>query len=119
MSILSLPAEVLGYFDAFMGCQKGKTVKTFPRYVRPQRFVSVKLECEIPTKIEVSDESLNQALIIIGCSLRGIYRAYKRTHLFGDPELIIRPNSTEFVLKVGVLEKSRWREMNKKEKTIK
>jgi hypothetical protein len=57
----------------------------------------------------IEDLSLNQAVHIMGHSLKGIYETYERKYNFSEPVLKYCPTSSQLTLTVGLYEKPKSR----------
>lgn len=87
--------------------------KFLPFNACPRKFLTIGME-GIEFMQNVEDMSLNQAVSILGKSLKEIYRIYGKKYLFAQPSLSYLPDRKCLILKVGMFEKDLWKELNKK-----
>ena len=91
-----------------------KIIKTLPFDVCPERFLTISAQGSLPISLSYEDDSLNRALMILGYGLKGIYAAYGWDYMFTEPQVIFRPDDPCLSLKIGIMKKDKWKQINKK-----
>ncbi len=97
------------YADAVIKSFPKRKVTIIPCHVCPEKFISVAVNLPIAITPCVEDRSLNEALVILGHSLKGIYSVYAKKNVFTEPEVIFKPDQNSFLVKIGILSKEKYK----------
>lgn len=99
---------VSGFADAALKCYSTQEVITVYEYMHCDKKIQVNMDLPPEFELAVDNPFFNEALIILGHSLNGIYEAYSNNNVFTEPQLLIKPVEKIIGVKIGILSKDRW-----------
>ncbi len=85
-----------------------------PYHACPEKFISVAVHLPLASAPCVEDPALNEALVILGYSLKGIYSVYAKNNVFTEPEIIFKPDQQSLLVKIGILSKEKYKIFKKR-----
>lgn len=116
METCMLPIFNISLQDMIKIYPKKRKVKFLPLNACAQKYIRISVNIPSPIIIANEDESLHQALNILGHSLKGIYSTYWKNYHFFEPIITYRPSELCFTLNIGIYKKKDWHELNKRRK---
>jgi len=105
-----IPNPLLGfpsYSDGFLRIKLGK-VKFIPMEMASSKCLIFNIQ-GLDTPYKYDDTGFHNGLSLMGAILTQVRKLYAKTHLFDQPILIWKPEPMVFELKIGILEKERFK----------
>ena len=102
------------FVDSVIKSYATKEVITVSEYIHCDKKLTLWMDLPKIAEISIEDDCLIRYLEILGHGLNGIYHSYGDHNVFTEPDLIIKFNEKIIGVKVGILSKERWKQIQEK-----